>query len=80
MQLQAIYERKFRITFLIYFLIFAFYFLTFSGERKRKNKRIKRRVCLMKHAEQLGYMSPTNQQEMLYLKSKWESLKDHLVS
>jgi len=43
-------------------------------------ERIKRRVRLMKHAEQLGYMSPTNQQEMLYLKSKWESLKDHLVS
>lgn len=39
-------------------------------------ERIKRRFVLMECAQDLGYMSPTNNQELLYLKSKWESFKD----
>jgi hypothetical protein len=38
-------------------------------------ERIRRRLVLMTHAQELGYMSPTNNQEILYLQSKWKELQ-----
>lgn len=39
-------------------------------------ERIRRRFVLLDHSLKLGYSSPTNNQELLYLKSKWEELQD----
>jgi hypothetical protein len=38
-------------------------------------ERIRRRLVIMKHARDLGYLSPTNDQEILYLQSKWTELQ-----
>jgi hypothetical protein len=38
-------------------------------------ERIRRRLVLMTHAQELGYLSPTNNQEILYLQSKWKELQ-----
>lgn len=40
-------------------------------------ERIRRRLVLLEHASKLNYLSPTNEQEILYLKSKWATLKDY---
>ena len=38
-------------------------------------ERIRRRLVLMTHAQELGYLSPTNHQEILYLQSKWKQIQ-----
>lgn len=38
-------------------------------------ERIRRRLVAMKHAQELGYLSPTNDQEILYLQSKWTEIQ-----
>ena len=39
-------------------------------------ERIRRRLVIMEHAQQLGYLSPTNNQEIAILKKKWQLLKE----
>ena len=40
-------------------------------------ERIRRRLILMEHAQKLNYLSPSNDQEILLLRSKWQTLKEY---
>ena len=39
-------------------------------------ERIRRRIVIMEHAQKLGFISPTNNQEIEILKKRWESFKN----
>ena len=39
-------------------------------------ERIRRRLTIMEHAQSLGYLSPTNNQEIAILRKRWNSINE----
>ena len=40
-------------------------------------ERIRRRLVIMEHAQSLGYLSPTNNQEIAILRKRWKSINEN---